>query len=125
MSQDKKLEEQFSDYMQIAKENKNVDIASLMINALQKQDQDLVSARQKKWAYLVSAGLPPLGLLFALKFYFSDESDAHSVANICVLLTVLSVATFFVLGKMILSGSGTSLNQIQQITPQDTQQLSQ
>lgn len=126
MDPDKDLEKKVSIYQQVAKENPNVDVASLMLSALKDSDQNLVSGKQKKWAYLISIGTPPLGLFFALKFYFFDEHDDSShVGNICVLLTGIAVLAFFVIGKVILSGSGTSLNQIQQIKPQDIYQLGQ
>ena len=125
MDQDKKLEQQFKEFQELAKENKNIDVAALMLNAVANQNKNLVSSRQKKWAYLVSVGFPPFGLLFALKFYFSGEDDAKSVANICVLLTLVSLILFWAIAKMIFSGAGVSLEQIQKITPKDIQQLNQ
>lgn len=125
MDQEKKLEEQLQEYKELAKEDKNVDVASLMINALQNQDKKLVSRRQKKWAYIISVAAPPFGLLFALKFYFGDENDGKRVANICVILTVVSGIFFLIMFKMLLSGIGGNLDQIQQIKPQDIQQLLQ
>jgi hypothetical protein len=125
MDAEKKLERQFDEYLNLHKENKNVDIAGLMLNALQNQKKNLVSEKQKRWAYLISIGIPPFGFLFALNFYLSDKEDGKSVGNVCIVLTILSVLSFWAISKMLFSGSGTSLNQIQQITPQDIQQLSQ
>ncbi len=125
MDPDKKLEEKFSAYQALAKEDKNIDLSSLMLSAIKDQNKNLVSSKQKKWAYLVSVGLPPFGLLFALKFYFGEEEDAKSVANVCVILTVVSVLFLYFMGKTLLSGSGASLEQIQQIKPQDIKQLYQ
>ena len=116
---DNKLEQQVSELATLAKENPKIDVASLMINALANKGNQ-VSSRTKKWAYLVSVGLPPFGLLFALKFYlFSDEEDASQVGSVCVVLTVLAVGLFWIIGKMLLSGSGTSVQQLQQISPED------
>lgn len=125
MDPNQKLERQFQDYQNLAKENKNIDVASLMLNAIQNQNQNVVSSKTKKWAYLISVGLPPFGLLFALKFYFSEEDDAKNVAYMCIVLTIVSVLLFYFLMKVVLSGSGTSLQQIQQIKPSDIQQLTQ
>jgi hypothetical protein len=126
MDQDKKLEQTFKEYQDVAKENPNVDMAALMINSLQNQNQNLVSSKAKHWAYIISIGLPPFGLLFAAKYYFLDNrDDAKSVGNICVILTLISVAAFYLLGKMLFSSSGTSIEQIQQIKPSDIQQLYQ
>ena len=123
--QEKKLEKQIEQFQELAKENKNIDIGALMLNALEHRNQNLVSAKWKRWAYIISISLPPLGLLFAAKYYFSSEDDAKQVANICVLLTVVSVLLFVLLGKIIFSSAGVSLDQIQQIKPQDMQQLLQ
>ncbi len=125
MDSDKKLETQINEYQALAKENPNVDVGLLMVNALQNQKQNSVSAKAKRWAYLISIGVPPIGLLFALRYYMADEDDAKQVAWMCVILTVLSIAVFFIFGKLLLSGSGTSLQQIQQIKPADVKQLYQ
>jgi hypothetical protein len=118
---EEKLEKQVNTYAALAKENPNIDAASLMLNALS-QKPNVVSTKMKRWAYLVSLGLPPCGLLFALKFYlFSDQEDATRVGNVCVVLTIISVAALFLIGKIMFSSSGTSLQQIQQITPQEIQ----
>ena len=67
------LEQKVSDYIEAAKDNKGVDVTALMLNALDSQSQNRLSDRAKKWAYLISLGLPPLGLFFAAWFYFSDK----------------------------------------------------
>jgi hypothetical protein len=122
MANEQKLAKQIEEFANIAKTDKNIDVSALMLNALQNQNKNLVSSKAKKWAYLISISLPPFGFLFALKYYFSDEDDARQVANLCITLTVISVIAYWVLGKMILTGSGTSLQQIQQIKPADIQQ---
>lgn len=113
--QRKKLNKEFAAYEDLAKDNKKIDVAALMINALQNQDRNLVSFKQRKWAYLISVSLPPLGLICALKFYFSDEADAKHVANVCVLLTILSVLSYWLIDKMIFSSGGINNEQMQQI----------
>lgn len=115
---EKKLENQFEEFSNLGKQNKNVDVGALMLSALS-QKGNYVSSGKKRWAYIVSLGLPPLGLLFALKYYFSDEDDAITVAHSCVILTILAVAMFWMFGKLFLSGTGQSLDKIQQITPQE------
>ena len=125
MAEDQKLEQQISDYAALGKEDKNIDVAALMMKALQNEDANNVSQRQKRIAYLVSVGLPPVGLFFALYYYFSDKGDAKKVANICILLTLISIGVFWLLAKIMLSSSGTSVQQIEQIKPSDIQQLTQ
>ena len=122
---EEKLEKQVEDYSKIAKENPNVDIGLLMASALQNQKSNAVTPKAKRWAYLVSVGLPPFGLLFALRYYFAEQDDAKQVAWVCVILTVVSVFIFWLSAKLFFSGSGASLEQIQQIKPSDIQQLYQ
>lgn len=119
MDQDKKIEEEIKTYGDLAKENPNVDVASLMLNALNKPGKNSVSSKSKKWAYLISIGAPPFGLLFSLKYYFSNEDDAKQVANMCVVLTLVALGGLWLTSKVIFSGTGASVEQIHQIKPQD------
>lgn len=122
---DEQLTKQVEEYQKVAKENPNVDVGLLMMNALATQKQNQVSAKTKKWAYLISIGVPPFGLLFALKYFYSDEEDARTVAWSCVILTAVSLLLIWLLGAAIFSGSGTSVQQLQQIKPTDVYQLGQ
>lgn len=123
MDKDLKLEEQVKVYTQLAETDKNVDIGALMLNALQSEESDKVSSKQKRIAYLISVGIPPFGLFFAVRYFFSGEEDARQVAYICLVLTGLSVLLGWFLLKGILGSSGTSLEQIQQIKPGDVRSL--
>jgi hypothetical protein len=122
---EEKLEKEFEVYKQIAKEDKKIDVAALMINALQKHEANLLPEKQKRWAYLISLTVPPVGLFFALKFYLQDKDDAKEAALMCLVLTALSILLTVLFTKALLSSSGTNLNQIQQIKPADIQQLYQ
>jgi hypothetical protein len=119
MDQDKKIEEQIKTYADLGKENPNIDVASLMLNALQTPNKNLVNSKSKKWAYFISIGAPPFGLFFAIKYYFSNEDDAKQVANMCIILTTLALFGLWFSYKTLLSGSGVSPQQLQQIKPQD------
>ena len=126
MGREEDLAKKVAEYQAAAKNNPNVDVGMLMLNALQSECQNQVSSKAKKWAYLISVSIPPFGLFFALKYFmFSDEADAKEVAWTCVALTILCVGLFWMLGKVLLSGSGTSINQIEQIKPSDIMQLAQ
>lgn len=117
-----KLEKQFKIYAELAKDKK-IDVASLMIHALDTKDANLLSSGQKRWAYIISLGLPPFGLLYALKFWFSGKDDGQDAAWICLVLTAISVMLMVILTKMMFSGTTGQLEQIQQLKPQDIQQL--
>jgi hypothetical protein len=125
--QEKQLEEQLSDYIEIAKTDKSVDAAGLAIGALENVIESRVSPRMRRWAYVISFCFPPFGLAFAVIYYFfSDKSDAKRVASICALLTVLAFALFFLYMWAMLASIGTeNLNQIQQINPEDIRSLLQ
>ncbi len=122
---DKNLEKKIETYSELGKENPNVDVSMLMMNALQNEGRKGGSSKSYRTAYLVSIGLPPFGLIYALKYYFSDDENDKQAALICVLLTVISIIVFFALSKLIFSSSGTSFQQIEQISPKDIQQLTQ
>ncbi|HEX9503383.1 MAG TPA: hypothetical protein VF974_03645 [Patescibacteria group bacterium] len=116
---DEKLEKELEEYRKLAQQDKKIDVASLMINALQKHQANLLDVKQKRWAYIISLSLPPAGLFYALKFYLSDKDDGTQAAVICLALTVLSVGLFILISKSMLSSGGTSLS------PTDYQQLLQ
>ncbi len=122
---EQKLEEQFKQYQELAKGDKNIDVAKLMLTALQTQNANLISTKQKRWAYLISLGVPPFGLIFAIKFYLSGKDDGKQAAIICVALTIFSILIFWLIARSLISSSGVSLDQIQQIKPNDIQQLLQ
>ncbi len=123
MDNEKEIEKRIEEYQELAKKNKNIDIASLAISDIQNKKNNLVSPGTKRWAYLVSIFFPPLGLLFALKFYFDSKDDARRVAVICVILTVFSLLLTWVIIKMIFSSAGVDIEDIQQINPQDIRDL--
>lgn len=121
MNQEDKLSEEVAKMQALARENKEVDLGALALNVLQTQNQEFVSAKAKRWAYLVSLIIPPLGLLFAAYYFFNNKSDAKTVAWVCVGLTLFSILiTWFTFKAML---PGDSINQIQQIKPSDIQQL--
>lgn len=121
---DEKLQEIVTEYADLAKD-KNIDVATLMINALQQEDANKISSRTKKWAYILSLSLPPIGLAFALWFWMGDKTDKKNAAYICIALTAVTIIATIIFFNVILSSSGTSIDQINQIKPADIYQLSQ
>jgi len=87
---EKEAERKLKEFDEIIKNGAGVDKAALALAALDSaQSADLVSPKARRWAYLVSIGLPPFGLLFAIRYFFSAKQNAKSVAIVCVVLTVL------------------------------------
>jgi hypothetical protein len=119
---DEKLEQIVAEYADLAKD-KNIDASALLINALEQEDRNKIPTATKRWAYLISIGVPPLGLLFAIWFYFGDKSDGKSTAIACVILTAVSSIIGILIVKSMLSGAGVSTEQLQQIKPADVYEL--
>ncbi len=126
MDEDKQLSETLEQYQELAKQDKNVDVAGLMMSALQKQDENRISSKAKTRAYVVSLLVPPFGLLFAVKYYFFDDrDDGKSVALMCLVLTAVVIIGTWLFIKALFSTAGVTPQQIEQIRQQDIQQLLQ
>jgi hypothetical protein len=125
MDKDSALAQKIDEYQKLYKDNKEIDIAALMANALSEHRDNRVSAKLRRWAYLISISAPPFGLMFALKFYFDDEEDAKHVALVCLILTVISIVMFFLFSGLLFSSAGVTPAQIEQIKPADIMQLTQ
>ncbi|MCL5009312.1 MAG: hypothetical protein M1400_03165 [Patescibacteria group bacterium] len=122
---DKDLENKIQTFRELGKENPNVNVNLLMMNALETESENKISAKSYKWPYLISVGAPPFGLIYVFKYYFSSDENDQRAAKICLFLTIISVIAFFAFSKALFSSSGTSLQQIEQIKPSDIQQLNQ
>jgi len=125
MDVDDQLSKKIDIYKDLAKENPNVDVAMLMVNALTNQKQNVVSTKAKRWAYLISIGVPPFGIIFAVKYFFGDQDDARQVAWTCVILTIISLIVIYFIGKLLFNSAGITPSQIEQIKPSDIQQIYQ
>jgi hypothetical protein len=102
----------------LKKQDANIDVASLAMSALATQQDSLLSSKEKRWAYIISLSLPPLGLLFALKFYFSGKSDGKSAAYLCIAITAISIVIAFAFMGVLIKSSGLSTEQFQQAPQQ-------
>ncbi|HEX3095585.1 MAG TPA: hypothetical protein VHQ20_00515 [Patescibacteria group bacterium] len=121
---DEKLESLVNEYAELAKD-KNIDAAALLGNALLQDQENKTSTKVKRWAYLISISVPPSGILIGLYFYFSDKSDGKQTAYVCIGVTLFSLLLSYFIFKAVISGSGASVQQIEQIKPSDIYQLSQ
>lgn len=125
MDAEKEVERKIEIYGELAKADKKVDATALMLSALEQAQQAEVEAKKKHWAYLISVGLPPFGLFYAVRYALSDKADGKRVAWICVILTVVSLLVAWLIGKLFLSSAGPELNQIQSINPNDLKDMLQ
>ena len=117
MDDEKKVAERIAQYQELGKADKKVDVGALAIFELQAaQMEERVSAKKRRWAYLISASLPPVGLLFAAYYYFSGKSDGKKTALVCVIITVLTVAVGWLLVRQLASSVDTTqMDQIRNI----------
>jgi hypothetical protein len=120
---DEDLTKKVTEYQKLAQENPNVNVSMLMMNALETSNK--VRQHSYRWGYMIAVGLPPFGLLVAIKYWMSGEDDDRQAAKICILLTAISVIMFFAFGKLFFSSAGVSPQQIEQIKPADIQQVLQ
>ena len=125
MPTEKEIEERVGQYAALAKENKDIDAAALMMSVLEQSRQEEVDAKKKRRAYLVSVGFPPFGLLYAVRYFFSDKADGKHVALMCVILTVVSLAIGIGISALMFSCSGVSLDQVQNVNVEDVRSLLQ
>ncbi len=122
---EQKLAEQIGEIAKLAKDNKGVDVSALMANVLENHQKNLIPSSRKRWAYLVSIGAPPFGLIFALKFYFSDADDGRESAYACIVLTIISLVLVYWFTTSLFSATHVTPQQIEQIKPKDIFELTQ
>lgn len=124
MNAEKKLEGQIAAYAAIAKDNKNIDVVALMASAFEQQRRDEVDAKKKRRAYLVSILLPPFGLIYAFRWYFSGKTDGKRVARYCVVFTIGGLLIGWLIGSAMVGNTMIgSLDQIEQVNIEDIRSL--
>ncbi len=112
------LQKEISQYTELSSKDKNVDASALVINALEHHEDDIVSAKSKRYAFLFSFFFMPLGLFVAVYyFFFSEKKDANKVALVCLLISIFTAGAFLIIFQVILSSANVSTEQLQQ-TPQ-------
>jgi RsiW-degrading membrane proteinase PrsW (M82 family) len=119
------VEARMKEYAEAAKTGANVDKAALALAALDAVgSENLISAKRKKWLYLLSLGLPPIGLFFAAWYYFSPKKDGKHVALVCVIITAISALVFWLTLTMFFSLlPPQTLQQVQTLNPSDLNEI--
>ncbi len=119
---DEELAKKIETYQELAKENPNVDVNLLMMNALETSNKETSQVKSHRFGYLVSIGLPPVGLILAAKYWMDGGEEEKQAAKICVLLTIVSIVVFFIFAKTLFSSSGVSTDQLKQLKPSEIRQ---
>jgi len=122
---EKNVAQRLKDYGAAAAKSEGVDRAALAIAALEAaQFENHVTPKMKKWAYIISLGLPPLGLVFAGWYYFSDKTDGKRVATICAALTLVGgLILWFSVASLTSSLTPQTVDQFKNIKPEDINSL--
>jgi Na+-driven multidrug efflux pump len=124
MNQEKESAQRIERYKQLVAE-KGPDAAALMIAAMEEERQAEIETKKKRWAYLVSVGLPPFGLYYAYRYYFKGTPDGKRIALICVVLTVVSLLASWLIAQAFLASMGDQLQQIQMLNADEYKDLLQ
>lgn len=122
---DQDLQKKLDMYKAMAAADPNIDVSKLMADALEADQENNLTSKEKIRAYMISLILPPFGLIYAIKFYFSGKSDGKKAALFCALLTIFTIFISTVLLNAILSAGNTNVQQLQQINPNQIQGLFQ
>ncbi len=110
---EEKLAKELEVYRSLSEQDKSVDVAALALAAIQSHQANLLSDKEKRWAYLISLVVPPLGLIFAIKFYFSGRDDGRQAAWFIMALTAVAILLAILFVKVLSGGMGASQTLIQ------------
>lgn len=117
--EEKDLEQRIKSIQNIATENPNVDVGSLMMNMLEHQHEDNnVSDKDKTKGYLVSFFMPPAALYYFVKFFFGDKDDGRRIGTICLLIAILTTLLSLVGSKLMLNSSGIGSQNVSTLSSQ-------
>jgi hypothetical protein len=119
------VESRMKEYAEASKNNANVDKAALAIAALESvQNGSGVSQKKKKWLYLASLALPPIGFAFALWYLFSKKIDGKRVALVCAVITIGSLLlAWLVFSVFVASLPPQTLDQLRSLNPDSLNDL--
>lgn len=120
---DQELEQKVKEYADLKKENPDIDVNTLMLSALEAEHRKFENRKSYKWPYIISVSLPPIGAIYAIKYFLSGEEQDKNAAYICLALTAVSILFVVFLSYNFTSSSGVDVRQIQQITPADIHEL--
>ncbi len=121
-----KLEEQVKTYVELAKKDKKIDIASLMMTAMDDAKHNHLPVKEKRWAFIISLSIPFIGFYYAFKYFNSNADDANETALACGILACVCLISFWMVqGTLGSSLSGGQLQGVQDLKPSDVYELTQ
>ena len=118
METEEQLSKKIEQYQELAKEDKNIDVAALAMAAMADAQMQEQNDKGKKKAYWISVLLPPLGLFVAAYYLLAGKPDAKRVALICTIITVIMLLGSWLLLKSFISSiPAEQMNQLQGVDP--------
>ena len=126
-SAEKDLQAKLEEYKALAAANpdKQIDVAALVMSAMENQEHSRVSTKARNWSYTASLLFPPVGLFIAVYFWwFNKKEDAHKIALVCIGLTVFIVAVTLVFVDVLIQSVATpaQIQGIENLNPNQFQQ---
>ncbi len=124
---EKDLQAKIDEYKALAAANpdRQIDVAALVMSAMDNQEHSHVSNKVRNWSYTASLLFPPVGLLIAAYFWwFNKKEDAHKLALVCIGLTVFIVAITLIFIDVLIQSVATpaQLQGIENLNPNQLQQ---
>lgn len=113
MNSEQEITEKIKMVGELVKKDPKIDATALMMNAFAQAQHEEVAAKKRRLAYLVSAGLPPLGLLFALRYWLKGSPGGKHVAKVCLLLTLASLLITWGVTALFLASLGPQLGEME------------
>jgi hypothetical protein len=117
------LAARIAEIQKLGREDKNIDTAGLISGMLASAHEDNLSARQKASAYIWSFMFPPAALYYFFRFFPRAENDAQQTAWLCLLFGAIGMVVLW--WSTALLFSSPEIKNIENITPQDIQSLTQ
>ena len=123
VTQDKEISEKIEEYRRLAAENEGVDLAALAMSAMGEVKKDEIDTRKRRRAYLISVLLPPLGVFYFLKYFWSGKVGGRKVAMMSLVLTAGALLVSLLIAGAMFADSGVTGEQIRDVEMEDLESL--
>ena len=120
---EQKLQEKFEQYKELAKTNKDIDVAGLMIKDLEEFQSNYTPINKKRWAFALSLMVPLIGFYFSVKHFSAKSEDSQEIGLFCGILACVNLIVYYFIFSSITSGVTTQ--QLLELRPSDVIDLIQ
>jgi hypothetical protein len=114
MSKEQELEKQFKEFQRLAEENKDVDVKTLMVNALDRHISTTQPSKQGRGfvgvgPVLWSLGMPVIGIYYLIRYLVADDGEEKRQALICMIVSAVSLFIYWYVSSILFSGKITPI----------------